>query len=885
MSAREVIVKMCVMQDWHTEWRRRKDRKHRFFSRNFWKNFSKAKLMRMVAIGALAATVGGVFLMMLLFAWFAKDLPDPNRVVRREGFSTKIMDRNGNSIYDLFQDENRVPVSLADVPIYLQQGTIAVEDSKFYAHEGFDIFGIVRGFSRLFTRGRAQGGSTLTQQLVKNVLLTSERTLPRKFKELILAIQIERKFSKDEILQMYLNEAPYGGTAWGIAAAAERYFGKLPKELTLTEAAFLAGMPQSPSRYSPYGSDPKAYVARTLTVLRRMKEDGYITQEQEQQAASEVEKLQFRAQGSTEMKAPHFVFYVKERLAELLGEGAVEQGGLRVTTTLDLELQDMAQQTVAEEIAKVESLHITNGASLVMDPNNGEVLAMVGSKDYFAENYDGKVNVVMSQRQPGSSIKPVTYATAFEKGYTPGTMLMDVPTKFPGGNNDYYEPQNYDGKFRGPVQLRFALGSSLNVPAVKLLSLIGLKDMLQTAYDMGFDTLEPTTANMKRFGLAVTLGGGEVRLFDLVRSYSAFANGGEKIEPVSILKVELDGKTIFENKPKKAKRVLSPETAFLINHVLHDNNARLLTFGANSYLNMGGRSIAVKTGTTNDMRDNWTIGWSTKAVVGVWVGNNDNSAMKAVASGVSGASPIWRRIMMKAWEKYGGDEFKPTSKVESRLVDTISGYPEHDGYPARAEYVIKGTLPTEPDPIHTRLKICRSGGKLATDVDIARGEYDEKEYFVFKAESGDKLWQEGIDGWLVTQPDERYKAPTEYCDSANDVIVSFEQPRDKERIDSQDVKVRIRVTTEGDLEFVKLYVDGKEVESFGSRTVETTLKLSDGTHVLKSVARNKSGKEGASEVKIGVNKPWDYVPASPTPSPTPTPTPTPSPSPSGALPL
>jgi len=822
-------------------------------------------------------TVLGVVLMLFLFAWYSKDLPSPNRIVRREGYSTKILDRDGNTIYDLFTDVNRVPVQLADVPLEMQRATISIEDKDFYTHQGFSTWGMLRGLTRIFTKGRAAGGSTLTQQLVKNVLLTSERSLPRKFKELVLSLQIERKFTKDEILQMYLNEAPYGGTAVGIAAAAERYFGKSTKDLSLTEAAILAGMPQAPSLYSPFGSNPEAYVGRATAVLRRMREDGFITEEQEKVSVAELPKVSFKEQ-DTNIKSPHFVFYVKDELVKLLGEAAVEQGGFTVTTTLDSQLQDFAQTTVADEIASLEKQHITNGASLVMNPQNGEILAMVGSKDYFAENYDGKVNVVMSLRQPGSAIKPVTYATAFSKGYSPASMILDVPTKFPGATEgEFYEPKNYDGKFRGPVQLRFALGSSLNVPAVKLLSLIGLKDMLTLGYEMGFDSLEPTAANMSRLGLSVTLGGGEVRLLDLVHAYSAFANGGEKIEPVSILKVEREGKILYEAKPLKKKRVISEEVAFLINHVLSDNNARLLTFGANSYLNMGGRPIAVKTGTTNDKRDNWTVGWSTGAIVGVWVGNNDNSQMAEVASGVTGASPIWRKIMLETWKNYQGKDFVAPSGVESRLVDVISGYPEHDGYQARAEYFAKGTVPTEPDPIHTKVKVCKSdNAKLASEVDVARGEYDEKEYYVLKPQS--TAWIDDIAGWISTQTDERYKVPTEYCSSDTQTVIGFEKPHNNDRINSSNVDVRLKIVSSKEIEWVKVYHDGVEwPESYTTKIVDMTITgLDDGVHQLVGKVRTKDGNETQTEVKVGVN-------VDPTVSPSPSPNLSPSPSPSPPL--
>ena len=843
------------MQDWAQVWKQRK------YGRRGRVRWDKQTILKYLGLIALFGTLAGIFAMFVMFAWFARSLPDPNKIVRREGFSTKILDRDGGTLYELYQDYNRIPIEITDVPKQLQQATIAIEDKEFYTHQGFSTWGMIRGLLRGITRGRAQGGSTLTQQLVKNVLLTNERSLPRKFKELVLSLQIERKFSKDEILQMYLNEAPYGGTAVGIAAASERYFGIEPKDLTLTQSAILAGMPQAPSRYSPYGSDKSAYVPRAMAVLRRMREDGYIDKDMENQSVKELESVQFREQTGS-LKAPHFVFYVKDQLVELLGEALVEEGGYTVTTTLDSELQDFAQTAVKEEIDKLEKVHVTNGAAMVISPQNGEILSMVGSKDYFAPDYDGKVNVVLSSRQPGSAIKPVTYATAFAKGYSPSSVLLDVPTKFPGvKEGEFYEPKNYDGKFHGPVQLRFALGSSLNVPAVKLLSLVGLKDMLQQAYDMGFPSLAPTPENMRRFGLSVTLGGGEVRLFDLVHAYSAFANGGERVEPVSILKVVKDGRTLYESKQAQKQRVLTPEVAFLINHVLYDNNARLLTFGANSYLNMSGRSIAVKTGTTNDKRDNWTVGWSTHAVVGVWVGNNDNSAMKEVASGVTGASPIWRKIMLKTWEKYKGEDFVAPPGIESRLVDTISGYPEHDGYPTRADYFVRGTAPTEPDPMHTKVKICRSDeNKLASDVDIARGEFNEKEYYVLKNESSG--WQDDIWAWIDSQGEEKYKVPREYCAANTETVIGFEKPSGNSRVEQNTFEVRLSVTTSKEIEWIKLYKNGAEIETFGaSKQVTTNITLPDGTYELMGKVKTKDGAETITSIKIGVKMAWDFVPS------------------------
>jgi membrane carboxypeptidase/penicillin-binding protein len=615
-----------------------------------------------------------------------------------------------------------------------------------------------------------------------------------------------------------------------------------------------------------------------------MREDGYIDEEIEASVSGSLEEVEFK-RGLVGIKAPHFSLYVKQLLEDMYGENLVEKGGLKVTTTLDYELHEAAQDIVSEEIEKVEAQGIGNGAAMVMDPQTGEIWSMVGSKDFFAEDYDGQVNVTESLRQPGSSIKPVTYATAFAKGYTPAYTVMDVKTEFPSGDGKVYIPENYDGSYRGPIQLRFALGSSLNVPAVKMLALVGVEDMLKTAHEMGFSTLEPTQENLARFGLAVTLGGGEVRLIDMVSAYSAFANGGLKTEPVAILKVEdRDGKVLYEHKPVNGKRVIGEEVAFLINHILSDNNARLLTFGANSYLNMGGRAVAVKTGTTNDKRDNWTVGWSETGMVGVWVGNNDNSPMKQVASGVTGASPIWRRIMLEVLDKHPADFWEIPGTVEAVLVDTVSGYPEHDGYAARSEYIIKGTLPALPDPIHTKLKLCRGQDKLASDVDIEKHEYDEKEFYVFTEDvtlSGVPSWQEGIDAWIASQGDEKYHVPKEYCDTADEVVVRVEAPEDKQEFSDNEVAVRVRVITQGELDRVEIWVDGARRESLVTRPYETKLTLVTGRHSVKVIAIRRDGKRGESgEVRIGVGgESWEEAEPTPTPSPTLKPVPSKTPKP------
>lgn len=837
---------------------------------------NQAKVVYFIAALTFTGVIFGSLTVVGVFAWYSRDLPNPNQVVRREGFSTKIFDRNGQLLYDVYGDENRIPISISQVPDHLKQATVAIEDKDFYIHEGFDITGIIRGFSRLFTRGRAQGGSTLTQQLVKNSLLSNERAVSRKIKEFVLAVQIERKFSKDEILQMYLNEIPYGGTAWGVGAAAETYFGKSVDQLTLIESAILAGLPQRPSYYSPFGSQPKAYVARATNVLRRMREDGYITQVQEAETVAQLDNVQFASAGSR-IRAPHFVFYVVDQLDSMYGSELVQSGGLRVTTSLDLEIHDTAQQIVTEEIAKVENLGIGNGSAMVLNPVTGEILAMVGSKDYYAKDYDGQVNVAMSLRQPGSTIKPVTYAAALAAGMTPATMLMDVPTEFPGGiGNPPYKPVNYDGKYRGPVQLRQALASSLNIHAVKLLAMVGIEPMLGMAYDMGLSSLEPTSQNLSRFGLAVTLGGGEVRLVELVSAYSAFANGGLRVEPVSVLKVEDNqGRVLFQHRHVPGRKVLDEKVAFLISDILKDNQARQLTFGANSLLNMGNRHVAVKTGTTNDRRDNWAIGWSTNAIVGVWVGNNDNSPMKSVASGVSGASPIWRRIILDMWERQPGADFISPPGVENVQVNSISGYPEHSGFPSRSEFVITGTLPPLPDPIHTKLKLCHGQDRLATVGQVASNQYREKEYYVFRESDpfsgpdGVNRWQEGINAWIVSQEDERYRPPTEYCDGAQSGVVRVNKPVHQTDYQGNKIELDISILAEKAAEKVEILINGSVKETMGSGPYRTELTLTPGAYELVVRATLQGGEKIASgSLKFGLGGyKWDGTAPLPSPDP------------------
>jgi 1A family penicillin-binding protein len=675
-------------------------------------------------------------LVLVSYLLIFKDLPSPTKLGRYDiPLATKIYDRHGTLLFDIFADENRTAVPLDEIPLTLRQATIAIEDKEFYTHQGINpIGGILRALSSSITKQRLEGGSTITQQLVKSALLTPERTLTRKIKEGILAIWVEALYSKDKILELYLNQVPYGGTAWGAESAAERYFGKNVKDLSLAESALLAGLPQAPTLYSPFGAYPEYAKDRQRAVLRRMAEDGYITEEQAKEAGEE--ELMFKQ--NTGIKAGHFVMYVKQQLVEKYGEALVERGGLKVTTTLDADLQEYAQATVAAEITKLARLRVGNGAALITKPATGEVLAMVGSTDFFATP-SGSYNVTTALRQPGSSIKPINYAIGIEnKIVTPATTFLDVKTCFgiPGQAN--YCPVNYDGKFRGPVQLRMALGNSLNIPAVKMLKLNSVETMIASASAFGLDSLQDPS----KYGLSLTLGGGEVKMVDMAEAFSVFANGGIRKDLVSILKVvDKNGKVLDEHEDPnldrdipsqlllQGQRVVSAETAFLISHMLLDNNARTESFGPSSELVIPNHAVSVKTGTTDDKRDNWTIGYTPQYLVATWVGNNDNTPMNpALTSGVTGAAPIWNKLMRKAlagttdiWPK------QPDGIVGARVCSLSGLLPPNDGddagCPIRFEYFIKGTVPTQRENLKQTVLIDKATGDIA-----APGKTDNVEY-------------------------------------------------------------------------------------------------------------------------------------------------------------
>lgn len=733
--------------------------------------FTLSKLTKYAFFGL----IGFIFISIVLFLWYGRDLPTPGKLVNADlEESTRIYDRKGILLYSVFQNENRTYVKLADIPKQVQQATIAIEDKNFYTNQGFSVTSYFRGLViDPILRRRVTGGSGITQQLVKNVLLSSERSIPRKIKELILSIQVDRKYTKDQILEMYLNDVPYGGANIGVEAAAESYFGKKVKELNLAESAFLAGLPQSPSIYSPFTGE-RYYIERTRQVLSQMESVGYITQKQADAALTEIKNKKF-SQVETGIKAPHFVMYVKQILAKQFGEALVENGGLQVTTTLDYSIEKEAESIVKTEIEKLKSYDVGNGAAVVMDPKTGEILAMVGSKDYFDTKNDGNFNAALGSRQPGSSLKPIIYATAFEKGYTPATMLMDVKTDFPTGDptKPIYTPVNYSGKYNGPMQLRFALGNSINVPAVKILAKIGVKDVMENAYKMGIRNWQPTAENMANVGLSLVLGGREITLLDEVSAYSVFANAGIKHDPVAILKVvDSKGNILYENKKRSGSRVLSENVTFLISHILLDNVARALEFGPNSYLNIPGKTVSAKTGTTDEKRDNWTVGYTPSFVVGVWVGNNDNTPMnQAIASGATGASPIWYKIMNFVLKGKPDEPPVKPNDVIALQVDAVGGGLPVDGHPTRSEYFIKGTEPTNTT-IYQKIPMSKKqNGKRANQEEIDHGDYENKDFIVFKEDDpvstdGRNLWQDAINAWIDQnhKDDPLYHPPTETSD-------------------------------------------------------------------------------------------------------------------------
>lgn len=734
----------------------------------------QAKLKRKVwtvVAGILAVS----FLIGVIGFWLiTRNLPEPGRLSTSRAGSLVVLDKEGKIIHQLFKDRQHIQVQSDEIPDYLKQATVAIEDKDFYRHKGFDPLTIVRiPFNYIFRNGRVVGGSTLTQQLIKQGYLDSSRTITRKIKELVLATRIEGKLTKDEILVEYLNIAPYGGTYEGVGAAAQAYFDKKVADLDLLECAILAGLPQAPSIYSPFVGQTGAWRTRTKDVLRRMLEDKYITNAQHDSALKEMITFTF-ANRKVTINAPHFVFYVRDEAEKILGAVTMKQGVV-IKTTLDAKLQKKSEQIVYDEVTNLKDYNVGNGAAMVLDTKTGDMLSMVGSYDFNDEDY-GKFNVVADEnalRQPGSALKPLLVASALEKKIiTASTVIMDVKTSFPIVDQADYEPVNYDGKFRGPVQLRFALGNSLNIPMVKLMANFGLTDFLTNLESMGVKSLAPTQANLSRLGLSVALGGGDIRMTELAQGYLVLARGGTRVQPSGILEIrDNNGKVIYRRPEIKVTKVLDRGVAFIVSHILSDNVARSDAFGSNSLLVIPGKTVAVKTGTTNDKRDNWAVGYTNGVVVVAWVGNNDNTPMnQRIASGITGASPIWSKIMKEALTTYADGIIDKPDNVVAELVDPLAGGKPRDENSTRAEYFLTDTQPKEISGVYQRIKISKNqSGKRANEKEISSGQYEEKDFIVFTesdpvSTDGKNRWQEGIDSWSSEQGDEKYKVPKETSD-------------------------------------------------------------------------------------------------------------------------
>lgn len=801
-----------------------------------------------------------------VFIYFTKDLPSPGKInARFVAESTKIYDRTGTHIlYDIHGEEKRTMIPFAEMPESIRYATIALEDQDFYSHYGIKFTSILRSaITDILHRGTTQGGSTITQQFIKNSILTREKTFSRKIKEVILSIEMEQKFSKDEILGMYLNEIPYGSNAYGVEAAAQTFFGKHAKELSLDESSLLAALPQAPTYYSPFGSHPEALKARQEYVLKRMAVLGYITQEQAD-AAIQVDVLKKISPYAENISSPHFVMYIKEYLESKYGEQAVEQGGLRVYTTLDWDKQQIAEQVVKEGAdINVKKYGASNAALVALDPKTGQILAMVGSKDYFDKSIDGQVNVAIRDRQPGSSFKPYVYLTAFKKGYTPETMIWDADTHFDLGTDKDYNPKNYDGKNRGPVQMKNALAMSLNVPAVKTLYLAGVKDSINTAKSMGITTLN----NPDRYGLSLVLGGGEVKLLDHANAFGTLANAGVFQKKTAILKIQdSSGNVLEEYKNSPGEKVVDEKYIGMLDYIMSTNDLRAPIFGENSPLKFTDRPVAAKTGTTNEWRDGWTVGYTPSLVVGVWAGNNDNSPMAQGADGVFVAAPIWRHFLDQVLKNYNIEQFPKYEKEET-------------GKP-----VLDGTLDSTGE-----IKVCLLPGKkeqycLATDAcpdnTVKKKDFFSAHdilYYVNKDDPrGDppknpasdpqfKNWEKGVQKWVKdNEKDSKNGPPPDQECQAGDFAnskpsVEITSPSDGDTITSPTFTIKVSSSADYGIKKVLLYVEDSEVFSKNDSSISYSYSIPDdkktATLEIKAVITDNNGDSDSSSMKIHTSVP------------------------------
>ncbi|MCL5410873.1 MAG: penicillin-binding protein [Patescibacteria group bacterium] len=793
------------------------------------------------------------------FAWFAKDLPTPSKIANRKATeSTKIYDRTGQVLLYETGDQKRTIVQSDQLPQNLKDATVAVEDADFYKHHGFNTKSLIRAVWYKVTHktNRLTGASTITQQYVKNALLSSDRSYTRKIKELILSIELEFMYKKSDILTMYLNEIPYGNSTAGAEAASRMYYGKTAKDLTLAQAATLVAIPQSPTYYSPYGTHTDKLIARRNYVLDRMVSTGKISKEEAEKAKQEDTTtlgVALKPRKDT-ILAPHFAMYVIERVAEQYGEDAVQKEGLKIITTLDYDKQKAAEEAVNGGVKKINQYGASNAGLVAIDPKNGQILSMIGSIDYFNTQIDGNVNITDSLRQPGSSFKPYTYATLLKKPeYSPSRILFDFQTDFGGG----YVPKNYNGRFNGPVTIRQALSNSLNIPAVKAMSLAGMDNVIRTAEDMGITSLNQRS----RYGLSLALGTAEVRPVETAGGFGVFANGGVKHDLNSVLKItDSKGKVVYEyNKDRDTGRqVLDPQIAYEIANILSDNNARSLIFGAHSSLFFPNRTVAVKTGTTSDNKDAWSVGFTPSISVAVWVGNNNGTIMKGGADGSVVAAPIFHAFIDKSLADTPNEEFKQPEGMQTVTVERYSNKLPNDGYSGETttDIFAQWQIPTEKDDIHQELKICKVNGKLAPDT-LPENLMEKKAFANIHSERPDNPnWEDPVHAWalengLVNEP------PKDYC-SINDFTpsVSISSPVEGASI-SSDLQIEALYSSPVNAKSVEFFIDDISIGSVLAAPFTKTYSissLSNGTHKVSAIATDENGNTSRSDVTITIAK-------------------------------
>lgn len=766
------------------------------------KKFSWKRFWTIVAYAAIAS----IFLVAIMFAWFAKDLPTPAKIASRHPTeSTKIYDRTGNTLLYETGEQKRTIVTSDQISQNLKDATIATEDAKFYNHHGFDTRAFLRAVYYRITNKttRVSGTSTITQQYVKNALLTSDRSVIRKIKELILAIELEFMYSKDEILTMYLNEIPYGNSTAGAEAGAKMYYGINAKDITVAQAATLAAIPQAPTYYSPYGTHTERLLERRNYVLDRMAETGKISQE-DADKAKEEDTLTL----GTSLKprrdsilSPHFAMYVLEQVASQHGEEKIQKEGLKIITTLDLEKQKFAEEAIANDPGKYTRAKASNATLVSVDPRTGEVMAMVGSRDYFDVSIDGNVNVADSLRQPGSSFKPIVYATLFKKPeYSPSKNIFDLQTDFGNG----YVPKNYNGSFNGPVTIRYALGNSLNIPAVKATGLATIDNIIRTAEDMGISSL----GERDRYGLSFGLGVAEVKPIEMAGAFSVFANGGVKHDVKSVLKIsDAKGKTIYEyNKERDSgKKILDPQIAYEISDILKDNEARTATFGARSALYFGDRPVAAKTGTTSENKDSWTVGYTPTLATAVWVGNNQPSPMNA--GGVMLAAPIFHYFMEKSLADVPKDDFPRPEGIQELTVEKYSNkLPSESSTNLVHDIFASWQVPKDADDVNVKVRICKASNLLAPD-SLSESMAEFRTYTNLHSEKPDNPnWENPVRAW-ATSANLTNLPPKDYCDpNQYKASISITSPLSNDTI-SEAKSITAAVNSSHAVQSVEFFVD------------------------------------------------------------------------------